>query len=1370
MTSSSAERRFREEEANFRSLVEQNIAGVVIVREDGTIGYCNGCFANMIGFAPAEVLGRGLLDFVPEAEHPIVVASLRSQLFESGAPVQIASTVHARNGSLVEVLVNASKSSFEGRPASVAVVVDVTARNRAQRELASTAAILAAEHESSPDGILVVDPAARIISFNRRFREMFDIPAELLASRDPSPALALAFRQVADPDAFLSRVRHLRDHPDESAHDELALTDGRVIDRLTSPFKALDGEYLGRIWYFRDITLRRTAEEALRATEERFRLLVEEAPDAILLYNSDQNRFIAANKAAERLFGVPRKEILERGATHFYTPGQPDGRTVARSFSVHTRRALAGEEVTYERRIRRPSGEERLCRATLVRLPSNVRLLRVSLVDITRQARARRELASTAAILAAEHESSPDGIVVVDPSGRIISHNRRFVEMFHVSAEALASREKSPALGLVMEQMIDPETFLRRVQHLYAHPEESGHDELLLKDGRAIDRRTSPFKISSGEYLGRIWFFRDITERRKAEESLRASEERFRQLVEDAPDAILLYDLDQDRLIAVNRAAERLFGASRAEILEQGPQGFFAPEQPDGRPAAETFFENARRALAGEEVTFERRIRRPSGEERMARSTLVRLPSDIRLVRASMVDITDLKNREREVQQKTALLEATLENMGEGISVFGPDLELLTRNQLARRILELPAAMLQRLVSFEDIMQLRAERGDFGEGDVKSQVEDRVARFRAQVPWSETRRRRDGRAFETRFHPTPEGGGVFIFRDVTEREQADARIREEEAKFRSLVEQDVAGIAIVRDDGTIGYCNGCFAKTIGYAPADVVGRPLLDFVPETERPVVIQSLRSQLFETGAPVQIVSAVRAGDGSLIEVLVNASRSMFEGRSAFIAVFIDVTAQNRTQRELAATAAILATEHDSSPDGILVIDTAGRIVSFNRRYTELFDIPQDLLAARDDEPVLALASQRVLNTAEFVRQVMYLRAHPELSAHDEVALKDGRVLDRFTSSFKAPSGEHLGRVWFFRDVTQRRKAEESLRASEERFRMLIEEAPDAILLFDADRDRLTAANKAAERLFGVPREEILDVGPQRFYAPEQPDGRPAIQSYSEHNKRALAGEQVTFERRVRRSSGEERVCHVTLVRLPSNVRLLRASMVDVTEQRTAEAQLSEVLRSTVSRQEAERQRIARELHDSLGQYLAAMSMKLEVLGQGLAEASPLKPGLADLKSLTSAVGKEMSRLAWELRPIVLDDLGLEPAIRRFVEEWAERSDLRFDLHLALKDRRLPPEVETTLYRVLQEGITNVVKHARAQNVGVILKASEDDVVMIIEDDGIGFEMEDLSRSSSPRLGLLGMRERLATIHGSLEIEAKSGKGTTLIIRVTR
>ncbi len=197
----------------------------------------------------------------------------------------------------------------------------------------------------------------------------------------------------------------------------------------------------------------------------------------------------------------------------------------------------------------------------------------------------------------------------------------------------------------------------------------------------------------------------------------------------------------------------------------------------------------------------------------------------------------------------------------------------------------------------------------------------------------------------------------------------------------------------------------------------------------------------------------------------------------------------------------------------------------------------------------------------------------------------------------------------------------------------------------------------------------------------------GRSA-ESYSEHNGRALAGEEVTFERRIRRLSGEERMCRATLVRLPSNVHLLRASLVDITEQRAAEAQLSEVLRDTVIRQEAERQRIARELHDALGQYLAAMSMKLEIFGRSAPDVSPLKAWLEELKRLTATVGDEVNRLAWELRPAALDDIGLEPAIQHFVDEWARRSGLRFDLHLALKRRRLPSDIETTLYRVLQEG----------------------------------------------------------------------------------
>ena len=732
-------------------------------------------------------------------------------------------------------------------------------------------------------------------------------------------------------------------------------------------------------------------------------------------------------------------------------------------------------------------------------------------------------------------------------------------------------------------------------------------------------------------------------------------------------------------------------------------------------------------------------------------------------------DITTLENRKQELVQKTALLEATLHNMGEGIAVFGADRRLLLSNELAAELLRAPSALLEPGAAFEDVIRFRAARGDYGEGHAETFASERLAQFNSRKSWSFPSGVGDGRVIETRFNPLPDGGGIFVFRDVTERESADARIREEEAKFRSLVEQNVAGTVIVREDGTIGYCNGCFASMIGCAPAEIAGHALLDFVPDSERPIVIRSLNSQLFETGQSVQIASSVRARDGSVVEVLVNASRSTFEGRAASIAVVVDVSAKNTAERALVSAAAILAAVHESSPDGILVVDPAARILSVNRRFGEILNIPTEVLAAGDESPSLAMALNLVDDPKAFQRRVRYLCEHPEESGHDEVALKDGRVIDRLTSPLKGPDGESLGRIWFFRDISERRRNEDALRASEERFRMVIEEAPDAILLYDFDHGRFIAANKAAERLFGVPWDEILRHGPQHFYPSRQPDARPVSESFAEHNRRVLAGEEVTYERRIRRASGEERVCRVTLVHLPSKVSLIRASFMDITEQRAAEHELSEVLRSTVKRQEAERQRIARELHDSLGQYLAAMTMKLEILAQKVAEVAPLRAGLVDLKSLTAAVGDEVSRLAWELRPIALDDIGLEPAVRRFVEEWAQRSGMLFDLHVVLKEPRLPPDVETTLYRVLQEGITNVVKHANAKRVGVTLTASLKDVVMIIEDDGVGFEPEDLRRSSSSRLGLRGIRERLASIYGGLEIESQPGNGTALIIRVT-
>lgn len=216
--------------------------------------------------------------------------------------------------------------------------------------------------------------------------------------------------------------------------------------------------------------------------------------------------------------------------------------------------------------------------------------------------------------------------------------------------------------------------------------------------------------------------------------------------------------------------------------------------------------------------------------------------------------------------------------------------------------------------------------------------------------------------------------------------------------------------------------------------------------------------------------------------------------------------------------------------------------------------------------------------------------------------------------------------------------------------------------------------------------------------------------------------------------------------------------------------EESLSQVLRRTVVEQEAERQRIARELHDSLGQYLTVMGLDLDGIGRDTQASTSIKQRVEKLKALTADIGHEVNHLAWEIRPTALDDLGLQNACQQFLEEWAERSTLKFDVHLTLSDRRLPLTIETTLYRVLQEAILNVVKHAKAERVGVILEAGENEVRLIVEDDGEGFawDADEASTGPAARLGLLGIRERLALVRGLLEVESAPGSGTTLLIHV--
>jgi signal transduction histidine kinase len=205
-------------------------------------------------------------------------------------------------------------------------------------------------------------------------------------------------------------------------------------------------------------------------------------------------------------------------------------------------------------------------------------------------------------------------------------------------------------------------------------------------------------------------------------------------------------------------------------------------------------------------------------------------------------------------------------------------------------------------------------------------------------------------------------------------------------------------------------------------------------------------------------------------------------------------------------------------------------------------------------------------------------------------------------------------------------------------------------------------------------------------------------------------------------------------------------------------------DAVRRVVQAQEAERSRLARELHDETGQALTSILLGLKPLEEALAD-HPARAALAELREHVVRALQDVRRLAVELRPAVLDDFGLVPALERLTDAVAEQSDIRVDFHSALGELRLPSEVETTLYRVVQESLTNIVKHANAHNVSVSIARRGPTVAAVIEDDGAGFDQRAVREEG---VGLLGMRERLSFVDGRLEIESRPGAGTTIVAEV--
>jgi two-component system sensor histidine kinase UhpB len=238
--------------------------------------------------------------------------------------------------------------------------------------------------------------------------------------------------------------------------------------------------------------------------------------------------------------------------------------------------------------------------------------------------------------------------------------------------------------------------------------------------------------------------------------------------------------------------------------------------------------------------------------------------------------------------------------------------------------------------------------------------------------------------------------------------------------------------------------------------------------------------------------------------------------------------------------------------------------------------------------------------------------------------------------------------------------------------------------------------------------------------------------------------------------------------LERTAELTRTNEALRIEIAERHRNEQERIRLMAHLVVAQEDERRRIARELHDQLGQHMTGLRLTLETLNTQAVGQNEFRAQVETLQELARQLDRDIAFRVWELRPIALEHVGLRAALTNAVHHWAEHFGIRVRLHMGhVTDGCVSSSVETVMYRLAQEALNNVVKHARAGQVDVVLERTTDCLSLIIEDDGIGFDPSDAD-AVRDGLGLTGMRERAALVGADLQIESTSGGGTTILVRV--
>ena len=655
--------------------------------------------------------------------------------------------------------------------------------------------------------------------------------------------------------------------------------------------------------------------------------------------------------------------------------------------------------------------------------------------------------------------------------------------------------------------------------------------------------------------------------------------------------------------------------------------------------------------------------------------------------------------------------------------------------------------------------------------------------------------------------PSGQYGLLCYFRDVTGQVYAREAVARSTKRYRELFDSIDEGFCIIEvildGDRAVDYTflevSQTFERETGFG--DVVGKRVLELVPDLEPDWF--EFYGNVALTGQPVRFERKVES-IGRWFEVY---AYRYGEAENHHVAIlFKNISERKRTEEALRqseeryralvhASANIVwrtgpTGSHIRSIEGGLSGKPAKKLETSAEWYPTVH--PEDL------EMTVAKWEKAVEDKREYDH--IYRSISPDKS-YQYIQSRAVPLLDE--------EGNIREWVGTATDVTDRIQAEEEVRRSEAKLRLITESFTDHAI-FSLDKTGVIESwSPGAANIFGYSPTEAIGKHFSIVFTPEDvAAGQPEIEMSIAREKGRAIDERwhirkggsrffasgtvaplIDEERglvgfaKIARDLTEQKKAEQALrdaaelleSRVEERTRDLKRSnqalREEIRDRRRIEEDRVGLLRKIVTTQEDERRRIARDLHDQLGQQLTGLRLKVASLKEKCSTYKEISPDVERIEEIGAKLDTQVNFLAWELRPTALDDLGLIDAVQNYVRAWSRQFDIPAAFHTnGGLVKRVDSEIETNLYRIAQEALNNVFKHSSAESVSVILEVRNADVVLIVEDNGRGFEPDEVGPGDETGrgLGIIGMRERAAIVGGKIEIESSAGRGTTIFVRV--